>query len=357
MTWAVYEGDVPIMRALRSMLGWRTTAWWKSQASWSMAWDPTTVTRWERKVGRGTQWDTPMARWPGEGHDWIILMTQRQPRKEDDMPWKRRSRQNETRQAKKQREVPPLELEIPAEGKKLILEIQGDCKTSVDWVNGHAKFKTRESTVATTQNLPRQWQGRGVDLRQRTADWASHIFREHNKEAALWSAKGVKGRVVEWVDHAQVVWSEVTRLCRFWDGSCDNGKCGAGIMIQAFTKTLGWVPVYKKCGQLRVRIPWMLNWAAVVCCWKTCVPGSTRACVDNITNHCCGCVSPLQLHFLLEFLGGGGPLPSPPTRSCGVWVACGLGVRRAVEGASGCCNVTFRPCKPWMKFCMGQSGA
>ena len=127
---------------------------------------------------------------------------------------------NETRQAKKQREVPPLELEIPAEGKKLIPEIQGDCKTSVDWVNGHAKFKTRESTVATTQNLPRQWQAE-----ESTYDNGLPILRHisfvsttKNFEAALWAAKGVKGRVVEWVDNAQVVWSEVSRLCRFWDG-------------------------------------------------------------------------------------------------------------------------------------------
>ena len=127
---------------------------------------------------------------------------------------------NETRQAKKQREVPPLELEIPAEGKKLNLEIQGDCKTIVDWVNGHAKLKTRESTDYPEPSTAMV--GRGVDLRQRTADWASHIFREHNKEAALWAAKGLKGRVVESVDNAQVVWSEVTRLCRFWDGSCDR---------------------------------------------------------------------------------------------------------------------------------------
>ena len=63
MTWAVYMGDVPIMRALRSVPGWRTTAWWRSWASWCMAWDPTDVIRWKHKVGfhnRGIQWDTPI---------------------------------------------------------------------------------------------------------------------------------------------------------------------------------------------------------------------------------------------------------------------------------------------------------
>ena len=67
MTWAVYEGDVP-------------------RASWSMARDPYNVQRWKHKVwfhNRRVQWDTPMARWAGEGNDWKKLMAQRKPRKED----------------------------------------------------------------------------------------------------------------------------------------------------------------------------------------------------------------------------------------------------------------------------------
>ena len=32
--WAVYDGDVPIMMALRSILGWRMTLWWRSRYSW-----------------------------------------------------------------------------------------------------------------------------------------------------------------------------------------------------------------------------------------------------------------------------------------------------------------------------------
>ena len=86
MTSAVYEGDVSNLRALRSSLGWRKTAWWRSRASWCMAWDPNNVQRWKHKVGfhnRGAQWDTPMARWAGEGNDWTKLMAQRQLRKED----------------------------------------------------------------------------------------------------------------------------------------------------------------------------------------------------------------------------------------------------------------------------------
>ena len=68
MTWAVYDGDVPIMLALRSILGWRTTAWWRSRSSCGMAWDPNNVQRWKHNVGF---------------HDWIELMTQTRLRKED----------------------------------------------------------------------------------------------------------------------------------------------------------------------------------------------------------------------------------------------------------------------------------
>ena len=39
------------------------------------------------------------------------------------------------------RDVGPLVLERPAGDKKLILEIRGDSKTIVDWVNGHAELE------------------------------------------------------------------------------------------------------------------------------------------------------------------------------------------------------------------------
>ena len=61
-----------------------------------------------------------------------------------------------------------------------------------------------------------------------------------------------------------VVWSEVTGLCGFWDGSCENGTCGAGIMIQALTKIPGGTPIHTKCGGCGVGMPWMPNWAAAV---------------------------------------------------------------------------------------------
>ena len=136
---------------------------------------------------------------------------------------------------------------MPAEDKKLVLEIMGEI---VDWVNGQAKLGTRKGTTATAQNLVREWWSCGDDLRQRVADWAVHIFRGHNKEADLWAGKGVKGREEERVDTANVVWSEVTHLCGFSDGSCERGTSSAGLMIQVFTKTLGWPPIHEKCGSV-----------------------------------------------------------------------------------------------------------
>ena len=73
-----------------------------------------------------------------------------------------------------------------------MLEMRGDSETIVVWVNGHAALKTRESTIASVQNLLREWLRRAVDLGQRVADWAIHMFREHNKEADSWTGKSVK---------------------------------------------------------------------------------------------------------------------------------------------------------------------
>ena len=187
---------------------------------------PCNVQRCKHKVGfhnRGAQWDTPMARWAGKGNDWIKFMAQRKPRMEDEIrsmlefmkeAVEKKTEPNGTRPTKKPRDLPlpPLELEKLEAGELADSEIKGECKTIVDWVNGHAKLKTRVSTVATTHNLLREWWCRGIRLRQQTADWSTHVFREHNKETDLCGDKAAKGRVEEWVDTAQVVWSEVTGL-------------------------------------------------------------------------------------------------------------------------------------------------
>ena len=87
-------------------------------------------------------------------------------------------------------------------------------------MNGHAKVKTRVSTVEATQNLLREWWCRGMRSRQRTTDWATHTFREtQHEEADLWAGTGAKGRAEEWVDTSRTAWQEVSFVCGFWDGS------------------------------------------------------------------------------------------------------------------------------------------
>ena len=51
-------------------------------------------------------------------------------------------------------------------------------------------------------------------------------------------------------DDSTSVWPEVTGVCGFWDGSCRNGVCGAGMLIKIFTLTLGWATIHKKCGSV-----------------------------------------------------------------------------------------------------------
>ena len=90
---------------------------------------------------------------------------------------------------KKPRDLPPLDLGTPLPGENPTLEIKRNNRTIVDWMNGHAKMKTRIGAVEKAQNLLREWWGRGMCLRQRTANWVTHIFREH-KEDDLWAGNG-----------------------------------------------------------------------------------------------------------------------------------------------------------------------
>ena len=132
---------------------------------------------------------------------------------------------------KQPRDLPPLDFGTPVPGESPTLEIKGDNKMIVDWVNGHAKMKTRIGTVEKAHFL-REWWGRRMRLRQRTTDWVTHTLREHNKKADLWAGEGAKERTEEWVDTTRVAWQEVTSACGFWVGIFDNGKCGRGIVVR-----------------------------------------------------------------------------------------------------------------------------
>ena len=54
-----------------------------------------------------------------------------------------------------------------------------------------------------------------------------HIFHAHNKEAYCWAEKGAKGGRKEWEEGTEVIQSDVTGVCGFWDGRYRITGCGA----------------------------------------------------------------------------------------------------------------------------------
>ena len=89
MSWIGYEGTVPVLKALRKVIEWRTTAWWRTRSAKGMSEDPTNATCWKHKWGfhnKGVTWDTPMTRWAGQKDDWIQLWRKGPPRKTDVIP-------------------------------------------------------------------------------------------------------------------------------------------------------------------------------------------------------------------------------------------------------------------------------
>ena len=76
MSWVNYNGKVPILKALRAVIGWRTAEWWRNRSAKGMSEDPGNVTGWRHKWGfhnRGITRDTPMTRWAGVDNDWMRL--------------------------------------------------------------------------------------------------------------------------------------------------------------------------------------------------------------------------------------------------------------------------------------------
>ena len=225
-----------------------------------MAWDPYNVQRWKHKVGfhnRVVLCSTLLARWAGEGKDWMQLMTQTHPRKEDDIrnqlepmkqPVEKKEESKGSVPTEKPRDLPPLDLGTLVPAESPTLEIKGDNKTIVDWKNGHAKMKTRIGNVEKAQELLREWWGHVMRSRQRTADWVTHIFREHNMGADLWAGKGAQERAEESVDAIRITLQEVTGVCGFSDGSFDNGKCGRSHCPHGLLGIARMVYFPQKCG-------------------------------------------------------------------------------------------------------------
>ena len=51
MAWAVYKGEVLVLKALRSVVGWRTTAWWRNSSVRGMKMGPAERCMLEAQVG------------------------------------------------------------------------------------------------------------------------------------------------------------------------------------------------------------------------------------------------------------------------------------------------------------------
>ena len=140
MNWAIYDGDVPNMRALRSILGWRTLHGGGIRARG--AWRRTRLTLRDGSTKCGfhnrVQRDTPMSKWAGEGDDWIMLTAQGLLRKEDvtvsllattRQAAAKRTENGGSAKTKQPRDLHPLVLESSEEDRKLMLAIRGDSKT------------------------------------------------------------------------------------------------------------------------------------------------------------------------------------------------------------------------------------
>ena len=163
MAWAEKVGEVPVLTALRFVVGWRTTAWWRNRSAWSMKWDPLNITCWKHKWGfhnRGVTWDAPMARWAGSEEDWILKWKMNPPKKTEAVPALVRAIHLSPLQIKKteggiplrkERELDPLVMEPPRTLEGIELVIRGDNKTVVDWTNGKAKQRVSYRAIEIIQ--------------------------------------------------------------------------------------------------------------------------------------------------------------------------------------------------------------
>ena len=169
MAWAVYESEVPVLKALRSVVEWRTTAWWRNRSAWGMKWDPLNITCWNHKCGfhnRDVTWDSPMARWAGSGEDWIQKWRMNPPKKTEAVPTLVLAIHLSPLQIKKieggillrkERELDSLVMEPPRTVEGIELVIRCDSKTIVDWINGKAKQKVSYRAIEIIQIQHMEW--------------------------------------------------------------------------------------------------------------------------------------------------------------------------------------------------------
>ena len=94
------------------------------------------------------------------------------------------------------------------------LEIRGDSKTVVEWINNKARQGKAKVGGRCRGDGPKPtvgMVGRGVNLRRKVDHWAVRTFREHNKAADAGAEKReARGLADELENESGVVWSDAT---------------------------------------------------------------------------------------------------------------------------------------------------
>ena len=105
---------------------------------------------------------------------------------------------------KEPRQLDPLVLEDPVTDGGIQMEIRGDNKTVVDWVNGKARERGAIGGIQRERQL-REWWGNKTNTRRKENDWAVYIFRERMKADAS-AARRPEVKKEEWEDEEGVLW-------------------------------------------------------------------------------------------------------------------------------------------------------
>ena len=208
MAWATYDGDVLVVKALRSILRWRSPTWWPNRSASGMRVDPIHVSRWKHQWcfsqrGRGVGYSYGQVGWRGKRlgtrnvpkkkkhppkKDEVIMAPLKMARRHSKHLLKKATRSSQQKQT---RELDPTVRDVPGRGTGIQVEIRGDSKTVEDWIHGIARQRSACEAVGEIQRQLRDRWSKAVNMRVRKGDWAVHIFREHNKEGDAWAEQKV----------------------------------------------------------------------------------------------------------------------------------------------------------------------
>ena len=200
MAWANFDGDVPVVKSLPSILGWRTASWWRDGSAW---YEGSVV---ETQAGISQQMT-------GERNDWVQKKVWLPPKKNDVFILLLKQTRRPTVHLLKN----PID---PSKG-------MGSRRTSGPWVS------------KTTTGL--DWRA-GASIFE--GGWTNGLctsFVSTTKKPM----RGPKSEPEPQRTNGRTKRTryDVTGVCGFWDGS-RNTMCGAGMWINV-TPTLGWYTLHK----------------------------------------------------------------------------------------------------------------